>query len=231
MTAVVLLPGMDGSGTLFGDFESALGSKTIVVSYPPERALNYEQLEPLLESALPSDEPYILLGESFSGPIAIRLASKHPTGLRAVVLVSTFAKLRRIRTPRFFHAVLALFPFWRLPVSFGSFALRGRFDSAAVQSKLSAAIKRVAPAVWRIRLRSVLDVDVTSQLQQIQVPILYLRASEDRVVPAAASELISRTNARAKVVVIEGPHALLQTNPDACVSAIKMFAQNAGIAL
>jgi pimeloyl-[acyl-carrier protein] methyl ester esterase len=231
MTVVVLLPGMDGSGTLFGDFQSALGSRTIVVSYPPERALSYEQLESFVEKALPPDEPYILLGESFSGPIAIRLASKHLPGLRAVVLVCTFAKLLRNRPPRFIRALLTLLPFWRLPVSVGSAALLGRFDSPAIQSKLAAAIKDVAPAVWRIRLRSVLEVDVTSQLQRIQIPILYLRASEDRVVPAAASALVARINAGVKVVAIDGPHALLQTNPNACVLAIKELAQQVGITL
>jgi pimeloyl-ACP methyl ester carboxylesterase len=97
--------------------------------------------------------------------------------------------------------------------------------------QLATAIEGVTPAVWRIRLRSVLEVDVTSQLQRIRVPILYLRADEDRVVPAAASDLISRINNSAKVVTIEGPHALLQTNPNACASAIKEFSQQAGLAL
>jgi pimeloyl-ACP methyl ester carboxylesterase len=231
MTVVVLLPGMDGSGTLFDAFVAALGSKSIVVSYPPDRALGYEQLESLVESALPSDEPYVLLAESFSGPIAISLASKSRPGLQAVVLVCTFAKLRRNRTSRFLHTLFASFPFWRLPVLFGSAALLGRFNSAVLRSKLSIAIRGVSPAVWRCRLRSVLNVDVTSHLQRIQVPVLYLRASDDRVVSAAASALISRINARAKVVAIEGPHALLQTNPTACASAIRVFAQHAGIAL
>jgi hypothetical protein len=31
---------MDGSGTLFADFVSALGSKSLAVSYPPDRALS-----------------------------------------------------------------------------------------------------------------------------------------------------------------------------------------------
>lgn len=228
MTVFVLLPGMDGSGILFDDFMPALGTKSIVVSYPPDLALNYEQLESFVENKLPADEPYILVGESFSGPIAIRVGAKNPPALRAIVLVCTFAKLGRRRIPGFVQAMFSLFPFWRLPVSIGSAALLGRFNSAALQAKLSMAIAGVSPAVWRCRLRSVLEVDVTPQLQQIEVPILYLRASEDRVVPTAASELISRTNTRCAVVQIDGAHALLQTNPHECVSAIKEFVRHAG---
>ena len=230
MTVIVLLPGMDGSGKLFDDFVLSLGSKAIVVSYPRDRPLSYEQLQSFVENALPAEEPYILLAESFSGPIAISIASKTPRPLRALVLVCTFATLQN-RAPRFLKSLFAWFPFWKLPVSIGSAVLLGRFNSMALRSRLSAAIEGVSPAVWRLRLRSVLDVDVTSQLQRIEVPVLYLRASEDRVVPNAASELISRVSRQARVVQIEGPHALLQTNPTECLSAIRVFAHDVGIAL
>ena len=89
----------------------------------------------------------------------------------------------------------------------------------------------VLPVVWRTRLRSVLDVDVTEELRRVLVPVLYLRASEDRVVPAAAADLMAKTSTRVKLVDIEGPHALLQTQPRACVAAIRTFAHEVGIDL
>src|SRR5688572_6495247 len=122
MTIVVLLPGMDGSGSLFDDFIAALGTRTITIAYPPDRPLNYEQLERFVESSLPG-EPYILLGESFSGPIAIRLASRCLPNLQAVVLVCTFATLPGRRAPVWFRKFAALIPFWRVPVRFGAPAL------------------------------------------------------------------------------------------------------------
>jgi hypothetical protein len=39
MTIVVLLPDMDGSGSLFDDFIAALGTRTITLAYPPDRPL------------------------------------------------------------------------------------------------------------------------------------------------------------------------------------------------
>jgi pimeloyl-[acyl-carrier protein] methyl ester esterase len=229
VTVLVLLPGMDGSGTLFDDFISVLDAKTVVVSYPRDRELDYEQLVPIVEAALPVDEPFILLGESFSGPIAISLAAKNLPGCRALVLVCTFAKLHPDGASRRLRGLVPLFPFWRLPVRMGAAALLGRLNSPALRTKLSAAIKGVMPAVWRARMRAILGVDVTASLAQITVPVLYLRASDDRVIPAAASEIIMRARPTTSFVTIDGPHALLQCKPNECASAIKAFASAASI--
>jgi len=94
MVTIVLLPGMDGSGTLFADFVSTLGSslEIIVVSYPKEIALGYDGLEEIVRAQLPLGKPFFLLGESFSGPIAISLAAEKPDGLLGLILSCTFAK-------------------------------------------------------------------------------------------------------------------------------------------
>jgi pimeloyl-ACP methyl ester carboxylesterase len=222
---------MDGSGLLFDGFVSALGAKTLVVSYPREQPLGYEQLEAFVQRKLPVDEPYVLLGESFSGPIAIALAAKGLPGLKAVVLVCTFAQMRRPRAPAFLHALIERLPFWRIPVALGARGLFGRFDGAAVRARLAQAIEGVQPSVWRMRLRSVLNVDVTPQLERIRVPVLYLRASEDRVVPARAAELISQRHAHVRIATVDGPHALLQTNPGDCAAALRAFAKGNGLEL
>ena len=228
---VVLLPGMDGSGLLFEGFVAALGAATLVVSYPPDEPLGYEQLEAFVQRKLPVAEPYILLGESFSGPIAIALAAKGLPGLKAIVLVCTFARMRPPRAPPFLNAWFERLPFWKLPVALSARGLFGRFDGAAVRASLTRAIAGVEPMVWRIRMRCVLNVDVTPQLERIRVPILYLRAAEDRVVPTRASELIARVNPQVRLVTVPGPHALLQTNPQACAAALRAFAHGNGLEL
>ena len=47
MTALVLLPGMDGTGDLFAPLLSALSPalRTIVIRYPSDRPLGYAELE------------------------------------------------------------------------------------------------------------------------------------------------------------------------------------------
>ncbi|HTP40754.1 MAG TPA: alpha/beta hydrolase [Steroidobacteraceae bacterium] len=222
---------MDGSGTMFGEFDAALGLKSLVVSYPKDQPLDYGQLVALVARAIPADEPLVVLGESFSGPIAIALAARHAATVKAVVLVCTFAKLKPRYAPRWFHRLLAMLPFWKLPVAWGARGLLGRFDSTALRAKLVACIAGVTPAVWRSRMFSVLEVDVTSELAGLGMPILYLRGTEDRVVPAAAAALIARTNARTRVVDVVGPHALLQTVPGPCALAVRTFLQQSGAGL
>jgi pimeloyl-ACP methyl ester carboxylesterase len=39
---------------------------------------------------VPAGEDYVLLAESFSGPVAIEIAAIHPTNLKALVLSATF---------------------------------------------------------------------------------------------------------------------------------------------
>jgi pimeloyl-ACP methyl ester carboxylesterase len=94
VAAIVLLPGMDGTGSLFSEFIAALphGLEPIVVAYPIDRALDYADLVQLARESLPTDRPYLLVGESFSGPIAISLAASRPEGLRGLVLVCSFAR-------------------------------------------------------------------------------------------------------------------------------------------
>ena len=69
---IVLLPGLDGTGELFKPFIDSLppGIEPILVSYPPKEKLGYGELSDYVMSRLPKDEEYLLVGESFSGPIA-----------------------------------------------------------------------------------------------------------------------------------------------------------------
>jgi pimeloyl-ACP methyl ester carboxylesterase len=230
MTAIVLLPGMDGSGMLFGDFIAALGFKPLVVAYPPDTPLTYDELEHFVHRALPADEPYILLGESFSGPIAIRVASRKPPGLCALVLVCTFAALPPPRPPQSLQKYVAALPFWRLPIAVAAPALFGIHEVPLLRDRLLAAAAQVTPKVWRTRMHAVLSVDVTAHLADIDVPILYLRASADRIIADAACEHIGRAKPTMCIVSIDGPHALLQTKPVECAAALKQFVLDIGIA-
>jgi pimeloyl-ACP methyl ester carboxylesterase len=84
--SLILLPGLDGTGLLFQPLVAALPEmiKSIVVGYPGDQPLNYEQLLPQVMDALPRSDPFIILGESFSGPLAMMAAAKRPDGRRAL---------------------------------------------------------------------------------------------------------------------------------------------------
>lgn len=231
MTTIVLLPGMDGTGDLFDDFVSELKAKSFVVSYPTDQPLGYAELEKWVLASLPQEGSFILLGESFSGPLAIAIAAKRLPHLRALILVCSFAKLPVPPLSVFLQRIVSAFPFWRAPASLTARTVLGRFHTGRLQERLASINGRIAPKVWRARFRAVLAVDHTALLGRIDVPLLYLRATHDKVVFRPASGAISRHVPTAKIVEIEGPHFLLQTKTKESVAAIKAFAREHGIAL
>src|SRR5919109_330149 len=94
MVTLVLLHGMDGTGNLFEPFVAAIGSgfNVNVVRYPTEEPLTYADLEAFARAALSTEGPCVILGESFSGPIAISIAASCPPRLTGVILCCSFAR-------------------------------------------------------------------------------------------------------------------------------------------
>lgn len=215
---------MDGTGTLFQPLVNALsGAASLkVVAYPPAAPNGYDVLQNVAEAALPADESIILLGESFSGPIAISLAAKYPNRIKGVVLCCTFAQNPHpYLAPLSFVAALA--PIKQLPLAFACAALLGRHVTPALRRALGAALAMVSGAAFRARLQAVLSIDVSADLARVTAPILYLRASEDRLIPKRASDLIKHLQPSAQVKEIEGPHCLLQAAPAEAAQAIREF--------
>jgi len=223
MVRLVLLPGLDGTGSLFRGFLKALdpGIKTIIVSYPPDRDMDYDGLKAIARSFLPENDPFILLAESFSGPIAISIAASQPTGLRGLILTCSFA-----RNPRPLLAPLLplvrLLPVRAAPTALLAAPALGRFATPARRSELAEILSRVRPSVIRTRLRAVLTVDVRALLARIDLPVLYLRASEDRLVPRSASDDFAAMP-RVRFAEIEAPHFLLQANPEEAAAHVEAF--------
>ena len=153
---LLLLPGMDGTGELFADFVTLLPSwiKPRMVSYPRDRSLSYHQLLPLLKAALPSDEPFVILAESFSTPLAVKFAAETPKGLRALVLCAGFVSPPRLRCVER-HVALILAPVlfsFGLPKSVCRHFLVGDTAPKGLVDKVRATVSRVSGRVLAHRL-------------------------------------------------------------------------------
>lgn len=225
VVALVLLPGMDGTGTLFTPFIAEVeGSFNIqVVRYPTHEALGYEALDELTLQALPKDEPFLLLGESFSGPIAISIAATRPTGLVGLILCSTFATNPRPHLS-VLRPLVSVLPPRLAPIALLDHLLLGRHSTTALRSALASAVAHVSSAALGARLNAVHSVDVVSKLKFISVPVLYLQAAEDRVVPPTAARSIKKELPTVRFVRVAAPHCLLQASPAHAASIIKLFA-------
>ena len=221
---LVLLPGMDGTGLFFTDFAAAAGRefRPVIVAYPNDPALRYPELEFLARAALPRGEPFLVLGESFSGPIAISIAASGPRNLVGLILCVTFARNPHPLLPAV-TGILRPLPAMRVPAFIQHRSLFGRFDSPRLRAGLREVRSRVSAKTLQSRLEAVAGIDVTEKLRSVAVPILCLRAARDRVVSARSCEYIRKIRPDARVVDFDAPHLLLQTVPQDALTAIRDF--------
>lgn len=193
-----------------------------VMRYPDDASLGYQALEVAVRSLLPSTQPFVLLGESFSGPIAIAIAARPPPNLVGAVLCCTFVSNPQPRLSPF-QWLLRFVSHRSVPIAFSSRVLLGRYSDPALHSALSRALATLSPRVLRARLREVVQVDVTNQLATITLPVLCLQARNDHLVPASAAAKLSRANSRVQIETIDGPHFLLQSCPAQAAAIVRRF--------
>ena len=224
MTEVVILPGLDGTGALLEGFCStlaALGVPARAVAYPPDRPLGYGELEALVRAQIPSTAPFIVLAESFSGPLAIRIAADPPPALVGVVLSTSFACAPvRCLSPL---APLLRFAPARPPVPLLSWLLLGPWATPQLQAQLVTVLHTVSPAALRARAAAALRVDVSGLLGSVRVPVLQLVASRDRLLASSASELLAAHLPLCRTVTLQGPHLLLQAEARSAAEAVAEF--------
>lgn len=227
MTSLVVLPGLDGTATLHEEFLASVSpafDSATVVSYPTDEALGYIALEALVRAKLPPDEPFVLLGESFSGPVALAIAADPPPNLAGLVLSTTFASAP-VSLPTSLASLARIAPVRSVPPSLLSWLLLGRWATPELESSLQRALLAVDPAVLRFRAAEAIRVNASSSLGSISVPVLYLCATHDRLLSAAAGRRILSALAQCTCTDITGPHLLLQAAPGECARAVVAFVE------
>jgi pimeloyl-ACP methyl ester carboxylesterase len=173
---------------------------------------------------VPNGKEFLVLGESFSGPVALLLAARRPPGLRGVILSASFVRSPLPSFARRFRGLIRPWWFRAVPSALTRRALLGRFATGSLGKMVEAAINAVQPEVLAERVRAVLAVDVGKQLRECPVPILYLAATEDRLIPRRTVAHIRRLQPRVQVVSVIGPHLLLQAAPERAARTMEMFA-------
>jgi pimeloyl-[acyl-carrier protein] methyl ester esterase len=226
---ILLLPGMDGTGKLLLEFSRALPKeiRTVIPVYLTDRFLSYENLTVLVRSFCADSEPFVLMAESFSTPLAIRIAAENPTNLKGLILCTGFAVSPVRGLARWLCWILA-------PV-----LMRPTLPDAAIQSWLTGAntprpqlvtiretIASVRPSVLAKRLRAILTCDARSDLRRVAVPVLYLQARHDRLVSSRCFDEIRRIQPGIRLAVIDGPHLLLQREPEETGKIVAEYVQS-----
>jgi pimeloyl-ACP methyl ester carboxylesterase len=216
---------MPGTGDLFKPLVEELGDHFEIdaVSFPQDEPLGYEQLLTLVTSRIPKEKPYFILGESFSGPLAVMAALKCPENVLGVIFVASFVTspmprwINRLK--RFARGLILNVR----PRSFINDSLMGKDCPENTRRWIHATMPRLGNNVLAARVQAVLDVNVREELKNCNVPVLYIAGSKDWLVGKKCIDVIWLCRPDVEIRVIDGVHMILQTNPEDAATVIKEF--------
>lgn len=225
------LPGLHGTSELFSRLLEHLpnGITAELLELPAEGPQDYDFLTSFLNDWLDAQLPgkRILIAESFSGPLALRLASQRRDEIVGAILAASFC-----HSP--VSAELALLPIRPLfMIKPPKRALRHFLigDDASLEDVqlLRQVIKNTPPSTLAKRVHTVLELDEEDNpLFKDELPMLFLQAQEDNLIPWEAQQKLEAFYPHADVHWIESPHLILQTHPEECAEQIVDFAKKHG---
>ena len=227
-TTLVLLPGLDGTGELFASFVSALPPTldAKITRYPADRFLSYAELSSFVLDTIPRNQPFVLLAESFSTPLAVRLAATNPSNLRGLVICAGFIKNPvsgwMLRMKAFVQPALFRIP---LPRFVLEHFLIGTHPPRELRDAVRRTMRSVPPHVIALRVRAVLACDASEDFVRVRVPTLYLQAEQDRLVRKSSFVDIQQLKRDTVFASIPAPHFLLQREPRKAADLIAHFVE------
>jgi len=213
--SIVLLPGLDGTGELFEPLINCIpeGITPIVISYPRDRQCGYGDLKTIVMNALPMGTDFFILGESFSGPLAIMIASERPERLKGLILCATFIK-NPFRFVPAWLSIISVSPIYRpWPLLIRIRDMYGGDKINGLAEMAIKAIKTVRPDVIAGRVKSILKVNVEKELRSCGVPILYIMGAEDHLIKKHNFEMINKVRHDVLLKKIKTSHYILQLEP------------------
>jgi len=222
-TTLILLPGLNGTTGLFNPLIDCVQESFEVfpVSYPLNEEKTYPELTSyVLEQIKSVKGKYIILGESFSGPISLFVSAEKPEGLIGLVLVATFITAPSFKVGRFLP--------WKIGFSLTRplYSIRlalSKDENQSLISRISTEMQKVSPQVLSSRIKQIFSVDASESLRNCGVPVVYFRGTRDYVVPKKNLIEILAVKSDIKVVEFKAQHFLLQSQPQQAFIAIKRF--------
>lgn len=225
--ALILLPGLDGRGPFFDTLISALpeGLRTQTFSYP-DTPMGYTELAAYVSERIDTDAPFVLLGESFGGPLATRLAASGLPGLRGLILAATFSipplpawVIRKLAAG---YPWLIRSPYAASIINY--FLYNGRHIIGA--QELTDIFRAQPDATVLKRIDEVANTHTTDALLSLPCPVLALAAKQDRIVLRNYPKGTFDAAKQREMLIFPASHALLHDQITACAKRISDFIQS-----
>lgn len=224
-TRLIILPGLHGTSPLYRDFIAALppAIDAIALDYPLDRLPLYHEVLPVILHQIPEGR-FAVLGDSYSGPLALMVERDRRDRVEAVILSATFVTnpirplLRLVRALAYgpFVAAVPIHPI------VAGFLLNGT-DRPALLDRITEEIALVRSSTLAGRLRAAIDGDHRHLLANCAAPLLHLRPRNDRVITESAAGLIRSIRPDAAYREQDTAHAQLISHPAASAAVVAEF--------
>jgi pimeloyl-ACP methyl ester carboxylesterase len=214
---VVLLPGLHGSTSLFDTFVALAPpwARCRPIALPLAGSQHFDALADVIEPRLRPLEGFVLFAESFSGPLAARLATRLGRKVSLLVLCNPLVESPVALAPSVLSSIVRspMLPTWAV-----SFAMTGG------DRRLAAAVLREVRAlpvhVLVERLAAAAAAGREDFLRYLAAPALAIIGTRDRLLSPRMIEDLFDNVPFGVVRHVEGPHLAAQAAPAAVWAAI-----------
>ena len=220
--ALVLLPGLDGTGELFYRQTPLLARSYRVATYAlrdSATSMNelVQDLAAVVDATAPDDRHVTIVGESFGGALSLSFALAHPSRVRALVILNSFPYF----TPqlRLLAAICGLraIPWGAMPLArrLTAFRLHSRHTHRRDVERFFELTAKATREGYVGRLTILRRYDVREGLKAIRSPTLFLASEDDQLVPSVAqARYMTGKVAAAQMKVLEGHGHICLIAPD-----------------
>lgn len=218
---LVLVPGLDGTGLLFYRQVPLLERHFAVTTHRlRDSAVHLDELvEELHERVMAAggDRPVTLVGESFGGALSMAYALAHPAQVARLVIINSFPYFTPQGRLRLGYHLLRAVPWgvMRIVRRATAFRMHSPRTGAAEIRTFHELMRNTTRTGYLSRLRMLREYDVRARLPELRVPVLFLAADRDHLVPAVKqARLMASLAPHSTVRVLEGHGHICLIAPD-----------------
>lgn len=216
---LVLLPGMDGTGKLFSPLIRALSEFDCkVIRLPETGSQDYSSITASVRGKLPEDD-FVLVVESFSGPIGSALAREGIENMKGIIFVATFLSAPRKVLLSIAHLLplkfLSTMPF---STYFHKILFLGSEASSDLVNLFKTTVNTLPTSLIKARLSTMFSLQAGSD--KCGLPAGYIQAVSDNLVLSDKVDEFKYSFKNMVVKTVDGPHFILQAKPAECAVVI-----------
>jgi pimeloyl-ACP methyl ester carboxylesterase len=220
--AIVLVPGMNGSGELFYRQVPLLERSYRVATYSLRDDADQfetlvEDLAGVVDRTASPDGRAVIVGESFGGAVALTFALKHPQRVSALVILNSFPRF----TPQFrlnlAIAGLAAVPWNTMPLvrRMTAWRLHSPHTTGDEVRRFIEMTAHTSREGYISRLKLLRKYDVRHRLHELAPPTLFLAAERDHLVPSVTeARYMAARVPESSLRVLEGHGHICLIAPD-----------------